>query len=133
MQAARDQLTTLTSRKHEISDDGFTLRAADIQATIDDALHRKLRLETQQRRAATARARGDVLWERSSAIRRSQVLKRASFWQQTINYIFYIVFVLNAFITGLGVPMRMVDGDGMGENTGTRPLGLNATIYNGLL
>ena len=73
------------------------------------------------------------LWQRSSAIRRSQVLKRASFWQQTINYIFYIVFVLNAFITGLGVPMRMVDGDGMGENTGTRPLGLNATIYNGLL
>ena len=31
------------------------------------------------------------------------VLKKVSFWQNVINYLLYMVFICNAFITGLGV------------------------------
>ena len=41
---------------------------------------------------------------RVDAIRNEEMLKNVTFWQQIINYIFYAIFVMNAFITGLGIP-----------------------------
>ena len=36
-------------------------------------------------------------------VRNKYVLRRLSFWQQTLNYTLYLIFICNAFITGLGL------------------------------
>lgn len=44
-----------------------------------------------------------LLYNYVDAITKNRVLKRATFWQGAINYMLYLIFVLNAFITGFGI------------------------------
>ncbi|ELT87852.1 hypothetical protein CAPTEDRAFT_223768 [Capitella teleta] len=44
-----------------------------------------------------------LLYTYVEAITKNRVLKNTTFWQNTTNYLLYIIFVLNAFITGFGI------------------------------
>jgi hypothetical protein len=46
---------------------------------------------------------GDVLTKYAKAATEKRVLKMVTFWQNIINYMLYTVFILNMFITGLGL------------------------------
>ena len=57
------------------------------------------------------RSRGNLIHIRADDIRQDHIFKSITFWQGSINYILYFVFVFNAFIAGLGV----VNGKGPGS------------------
>ena len=128
---ARGKLGILEQHKTEYDIEEFQKRFDEIQTKTEEAAERKLQFEDVQQQAKISQARGDILWERANAVRKNQVLKRASFWQHTINYIFYVVFVLNVFITGLGITQYATStlepiGFGTVNNTSFH---LNRTYY----
>lgn len=93
----------LEASKDQISDSEFSVRYQELRRKLEDIQNKKDIFEDAQRRLAVSSAKGDILMMRSDSVRRNRVLKLASFWQQMINYVFYVVFILNAFITGLGI------------------------------
>ena len=93
----------LEASKNEISDSEFNARYQGLRQKLEEIQNKKDIFEDAQRKLAVSIAKGDVLMQRSDSVRMNRVLKLASFWQQMINYVFYIVFILNAFITGIGI------------------------------
>ena len=93
----------LEASKNEMSDSEFNARYQGLRQKLEEIQNKKDIFEDAQRKLAVSIAKGDILMQRSDSVRRNRVLKLASFWQQMINYVFYIVFILNAFITGIGI------------------------------
>ena len=93
----------LEASKNETSDSEFNARYQGLRRKLEEIQNKKDIFEDAQRKRAVSIAKGDILMQRSDSVRRNRVLKLASFWQQMINYVFYIVFILNAFITGIGI------------------------------
>ena len=87
-------------------DSEFNARYEELRKKLEEIKNKKDIFEEAQRKLAVSTAKGDILMLRSDSVRRNRVLKLASFWQQVINYVFYVVFILNAFITGLGIAER---------------------------
>ena len=46
---------------------------------------------------------GEILSDKADAIRTNRILKMVTFWQNIINYMFSLIFIINTFITGLGI------------------------------
>ncbi len=103
LQEAKLNLQDLEATKDEISDVEFNKRYQELRQKLDELQHKKDIFEDAQRKLAVSTAKGEILMLRSDSVRRNRVLKLASFWQQMINYVFYVVFILNAFITGIGI------------------------------
>ena len=78
-------------------------RIEQLNVELAKAKERKEKYESTLRKAAIVREQGIVLKEYATLIRKNRVLKQAAFWQHILNYIFYIIFILNAFITGFGL------------------------------
>ena len=89
-----------------MQDSEFKTRYDELRKKLEEIQNKKDIFEEAQRKLAVSNAKGDILMLRSDSVRRNRVLKLASFWQQMINYVFYVVFILNAFITGLGIAER---------------------------
>ncbi|KAK2181452.1 hypothetical protein NP493_397g01010 [Ridgeia piscesae] len=77
---------------------------------IHEMKARTLNVESLVVRGCLYAQRLDVLWHNEYALAgyddnslEQHVLKKVSFWQNVINYLLYIVFVCNIFVTGLGV------------------------------
>ncbi len=100
---AKINLQDLEVTKDELTDPEFNEKYQQLKKDIEEMQEKKDIFEDAQRKLAVSTAKGDILMVRSDSVRRNRVLKLASFWQQMINYVFYVVFILNAFITGLGI------------------------------
>ena len=103
LQDTKLDMQDLEASKNEMSDSEFNARYQGLRQKLEEIQNKKDIFEDAQRRLAVSIAKGDILMQRSDSVRRNRVLKLASFWQQMINYVFYIVFILNAFITGIGI------------------------------
>ncbi len=93
----------MKSHKDEYAPTDYEKKVQEHRKEIDVIKEKLDMFEDAQRKLAMSSAQGEILLARSDSVRRNRVLKLASFWQQMINYIFYFVFILNAFITGLGI------------------------------
>ncbi|ELU05317.1 hypothetical protein CAPTEDRAFT_227304 [Capitella teleta] len=67
------------------------------------AQERKKALEKALSEAEISRRQSNALVVHAENIERNFVLKKITFWQNGVNYLFYVVLVINAFITGLGL------------------------------
>ena len=103
LQDAKLDVQDLEASKHEMPDPEFNAKHQRLRQKLEELENKKDIFEDAQRKLAVSIAKGDILMQRSDSVRRNRVLKLASFWQQMINYVFYIVFILNAFITGIGI------------------------------
>ncbi len=90
-------------KKDEYAPADYEKKVQELRKDIDEIQEKLDMFEDAQRKLAMSSAQGEILLARSDSVRRNRVLKLASFWQQMINYIFYFVFIINAFITGLGI------------------------------
>ena len=59
--------------------------------------------EASKRRLLVLRRQVALLSGAADDAQSDFILKKVSFWQHVINYLLYIVFICNAFITGMGV------------------------------
>ncbi len=59
-------------------------------------------MKTLRKERVTAE-QAKILRELAEVIRKERLMKVISFWQDMLNYLFYIVFVLNAFVVGFGI------------------------------
>ena len=82
--------------------DGSTSLTAEEGTSLNEARNKMAAAGCRLVKKKVGGARGIVLEETARAITRKQVLKKAAFWQQVMNFIFYVVFTVNAFIAGLG-------------------------------
>ena len=96
---AKEKLKELHSKKDQLSDSEFQDRLSEISSQIEKANKEKTGHAEIQR----STAQGKILTETANEIKKSRVLKIILYWQHILNYIFYIVFILNIFITGLGL------------------------------
>ena len=89
--------------KPDADSDEINRQVARLKADLAQATERKEKYENTLHKSEIVREQGIMLKEYATSIRTNRVLKQASFWQQILNYIFYIIFILNAFITGFGL------------------------------
>ena len=100
---AKEKLKELHSKKDQLSDSEFQDKISEISSQIEKANKEKTGYAEIQRTLQISTAQGKILTETANEIKKSKVLKIISYWQHVLNYIFYIVFILNIFITGLGL------------------------------
>ena len=100
---AKEKLKELNSKKDQLSDSEFQDRFSEISSQIEKANKEKTSYAEIQRTLRISTAQGNILTETANEIKKSKVLKIISYWQHVLNYIFYTVFILNIFITGLGI------------------------------
>lgn len=94
----RSQLSAMVDMHDDTLQTEIEQKRADISR-----LQRKLdRAKNDKRKKETFRLQGELLKDYVKMIRRSRIMKLVSFWQNIINYDLYVVFILNAFITGFG-------------------------------
>ena len=99
---AKEKLKELNAKKDELTDPEFQ-RLSEISSQLEKANKEKKGYAEIQRTLHISTAQGKILTETANEIQKSKVLKIISYWQHVLNYIFYIVFILNIFITGLGI------------------------------
>ena len=100
---AKEKLQELNVKKDKLSDTEFQDRFQQISSQLVKANKEKDSYSEIQKVLQISTAQGKILTEEANEIRKSKVLKIISFWQHILNYIFYAVFILNIFITGLGI------------------------------
>ena len=100
---AKKKLQELTSKKDQLNESEFQDRFLEISSQLDKANKERNNYTEIQRTLQISTAQGKILADNADEIKRSRILTIISSWQHTLNYIFYIVFVLNVFITGLGI------------------------------
>ena len=83
---------------------------ATIQENIDEAKRKMKDYGTMLMSKRISDAQGEILKKKTSAITKKRVVQMATFWQNMMNYLFYVVFVINSFITGLVVTSSVVSG-----------------------
>ena len=88
------ELTKLEAAMAATDDEGDMTRATVVR------LRRRVE-ECEETRRATAMMHKEN--EILLSVVEEEIMKRVTFWQNLLNYILYIVFICNAFITGLGV------------------------------
>ena len=84
-------------------------------------MNRKEEIEGQRRLADNLLAKGVVMERHVQKIYQQHVLKRATFWQNLLNMVFYVVFVLNAIIAGFGLAEPSTNMEGTGTITTAAP------------
>ena len=99
---AKEKLKELNAKKDELTDPEFQ-RLSEISSQLEKANKEKTGYAEIQRTLHISTAQGKILTETANEIQKSKVLKIISYWQHVLNYIFYIVFIINIFITGLGI------------------------------
>ncbi len=82
-------------------------RGDDQQQAMEDKV-RSLQAKIEKYKSDAARYKwrkqqSDELTKLAKQITKRRLMKVVSFWQDIINYIFFIVFILNAFVVGFGV------------------------------
>ena len=77
--------------------------ALEIQKQVLTIKSSMAKCEASIRRVDVLRSQEKVLASYVDDALAETVLKKVSFWQNVINYLLYMVFICNAFITGLGV------------------------------
>ena len=100
---AKEKLQELNVKKDQLSDTEFQDRFQEISSQLVKANKEKDSYSEIQKVLQISTAQGKILTEEANEIRKSKVLKIISFWQHILNYNFYAVFILNIFITGLGI------------------------------
>ena len=65
--------------------------------------HDVQKCDAAKRRLLVLRRQVTLLSGAADDAQSDYILKKVSFWQNVINYLLYIVFICNAFITGMGV------------------------------
>ena len=100
---AKEKLQQLNLKKDQLSDPEFQDRFQEISSQLEKANKEKDSCAEIQKVLQISTAQGKILTEEANEIRKSKVLKIISGWQHILNYIFYVVFILNIFITGLGL------------------------------
>ena len=93
--------------------------ALEIQKQVLTIKTSMAKCEASIRRVDVLRSQEKVLASYVDDALAEAVLKKVSFWQNVINYLLYIVFICNAFITGLGVTGGPVAATSVGTSTST--------------
>jgi hypothetical protein len=75
----------------------------DLKAAIADIELQLLRHEELLNRGSIEHSHSKLLFAYVEAITKNRVLKNTTFWQSCVNYMLYLIFVLNALITGFGI------------------------------
>ena len=78
-------------------------RFTESQNRISEIEEKIIKCEAIVRHLKVIRRQKDLLGDHVDETKASNVLKKVQFWQNVINYLLYVVFICNAFITGLGV------------------------------
>jgi DNA repair exonuclease SbcCD ATPase subunit len=119
---SKETLAQLTEKAKQPDADSTEInrQMAQLQTTLALANERKTQYENNLAKAEMIRKQGTMLNEYISTIRKTRVLKQASFWQQVLNYVFYTIFIMNAFITGFGL-----------DSSQTAPVGVDVVVPNG--
>ena len=73
------------------------------QKRIGEIEEKIVKCEAIIRHLKIVRRQKDLLGDHVDETKANNVLKKVQFWQNVINYLLYLVFICNAFITGLGV------------------------------
>ena len=123
---ARKQLSDLESSS---STDTAEVKeqAEEIQKTIDEAMKKKEDYELTMLDKTILDAQGEILKEKVKNIRKSHVYKTATFWMHVLQWILYIIFILQAFIAGLTV-IDQQTGNGTETTTTTMSTVLTTTV-----
>ena len=74
-----------------------------LDAEIDKCEQAIVNYEREIRMNQVVEKQYDIISDAVDDLRKKYVLRKVSFWQHTLNYMLYLIFIFNAFITGLGV------------------------------
>ena len=92
--------------------EGVKKRNDDVRKQLEKDKEALRKLERAHQSARTLKTQGDVLRRYVENIGKERVLKRTTFWQNGLNMLLYIVFILNAIIVGFGLTARTSGGGG---------------------
>ena len=99
---AKEKLKELNAKKDELTDPEFQ-RLSEISSQLEKANKEKKVMRKFKELFTYLLRKVKSSQKLLMKFRKSKVLKIISYWQHVLNYIFYIVFILNIFITGLGI------------------------------
>ena len=88
---------------------------------IHEMKARTLKCDETLQQVSVLRRQNELLCRYIGDSDADNILKRVQFWQNFINYLLYIVFICNAFITGLGVSGGQPAGNYGGNGTANAP------------
>ena len=77
--------------------------AADLTTKRADAMARRIELSLVLKENEMRSREGEMLRQRAEHIVVMDVMKRVTIWQHIVNFLLYLVFIINAFITGFGI------------------------------
>lgn len=83
--------------------EGISAKLRALSDELAEAQKRKQDYEAKMKDTRILKGQCQAVQRYADAIVKNQVLKNVAFWQHGINYLLYVVFILNAFITGLGI------------------------------
>ena len=89
--------------QHASDPDKSAEKLASINQEFKETLKRKEELGRMKQTAEGYYAQGVAMEKHVEKIYQQRVLKRVTFWQNLLNMVFYVVFVLNAVIAGMGL------------------------------
>ena len=84
---------------------------------IQETKAKTLECEEALQQVSVLRRQNELLCRYVGDSDANNILKRVQYWQNFINYLLYIVFICNAFITGLGVSGGQPTGNYGGNGT----------------
>ena len=119
------------ARLDRIKTGGATQEWTEVQNVIHEATQKRDDLEKMMLNKKISDALGALLKKKVESIRKMRIYKTATFWQQVLNYIFFLVFVMQAFIAGMTIGNDIHHGGLAGHPWLVRtPLLLTWFIFN---
>ena len=91
------------ARLDRIKTGGATQEWTEVQNVIHEATQKRDDLEKMMLNKKISDALGALLKKKVESIRKMRIYKTATFWQHVLNYIFFFVFVMQAFIAGMTI------------------------------
>ena len=118
IEQAEKDLAQLTTKLENDSQRTQTENAiAELNGKLKQSQERKDKYKLEMDEFKIFKEQGSLLKEFTAAIKKDRVMRMATFWQYVLNYIFYLIFAMNAFITGFG----------LASSPPTQPQALNAS------
>ncbi len=97
-----DLLQRMRSNREE-DQQAMEVKVRSLQAEIEKGTQELEDFQNSTARYKWRKQQSEELTKLAKQITKKRLLKVVSFWQDIINYIFFIVFILNAFVVGFGV------------------------------
>ena len=103
VETAKEKLASLEMKSKNASDQALEEETRKVRRELEEAEKMKVELQKREMRYTVMKRQGGVLGRCAEAILEMRVLKMVAFWQNVINYMVYVVLILNTFSSGLSI------------------------------